>query len=154
MDKSLTIPPNYTTSIEVYFHQYLVKEPPDVVLLTLPIVHEMIDHNDNATVVLEELQTFIAYTEKVVPKNINVLWIPQTHTQKGNNTDIVRLNCAVYDQLRSRFLNVLDPWWGFYNEHSMTAAAEDLHADSVHMQKEYYEIIMELFLSLFCLNWE
>jgi hypothetical protein len=150
LDEScLRIPPEFNTTLDFYFRKYLSQEPPDLVIIGLPFVHE---GERNTSEVIRLLRILIKQLEEVLPTETDVIWIPQSHSWSPRNGDIGKLNEALYHQLRSRFLDATDRWWGFYNEKAMTAPIGHfgLRADSVHMQWEYYLVAMELFLGLFC----
>jgi hypothetical protein len=148
-DSSLTLPPLFNTTLDFLFKAYLKDSVPDLVIFGPPFIHE------HGLSLSRTKQLFIQLHFKlrqVLSLSTDVIWMPSACTwmSKKINDRLVALNHFVFQSLKSRFMNEKDNWFAFYDENSLACAIPGLKADGVHMQHEYYNVIMEHLLNMFC----
>ncbi|ELT95994.1 hypothetical protein CAPTEDRAFT_199025 [Capitella teleta] len=152
-DRSLQLPPAYTTTLQFYFKKYLKNNYPDLLIIGPPFIHEREQPLSKSKM---QLKGLIDSLTELVPASTDTIWIPQSTTWRTDveniNSKMVALNHAMFDRLGKRFVSEWDNWNGFHDEHALTCPIENMRLDSVHMEPGYYDVIMQHLFAMYCLQ--
>lgn len=145
--------PIVRNTMELYLKWYLQEDPPDVIIIEPPFAHTVAD---DLSVSVDNLQRLINTTEALLPKTVTVIWMTQTKIWKfeemhGDQKN-VKLNHALFQLLKSRFIDPTDKWHGFYDLHSVSCPLKFLTDDGVHLDRIYYKTMMKHLLELLCFD--
>ncbi|ELU11794.1 hypothetical protein CAPTEDRAFT_190029 [Capitella teleta] len=149
-DASVTLPPKFNNNLDFYFKKYLANDPPDLFLYGPTFIHEIAEPVNRTIARLFDLITMF---NKLVPRTTDVVWFPAACVfgkKAKNNHKLLKLNHILFDQLEYQFVNDSHPWHGFYDEYALTIPLSSMKVDDVHMQQDYYNVLMEHFASVFC----
>ena len=149
------IPP--TSSVEEYiFRSYLKEELPDILIITLPFIHEI---KTNLSIALQKINELSELVKKYIPPKVKVVWVPQTKIWKystplyegmGANTKVTKMNKALFNEIKPLIVDRARHWYGFYDLQSIACPLRSLSRDGVHMYPVYYQVLMGQLLQLMC----
>ncbi|ELU05347.1 hypothetical protein CAPTEDRAFT_193045 [Capitella teleta] len=149
-DTSVTLPPKFKNNLDFYFKKYLANDPPNLFLYGPTFIHEISEplHKTSA-----RLFGLIKKFNQLVPRTTDVVWLPAACVFVKTariNQKLLKLNHILFDQLKHQFVNDSHPWHGFYDEYALTIPLSSMKVDDVHLRQEYYNVLMEHFVSVFC----
>ncbi|ELU06416.1 hypothetical protein CAPTEDRAFT_198401 [Capitella teleta] len=152
-DEAISLPPEFRTTLDFYFRKYLREDTPDLIIFGPPFNHEI---SAPVSVTKHRLRYLIKVFERMIPTSTDFVWLPSARVFGKNahviNSKLLTLNHALFDQLKSRFLNSSDKWNGFYDEFALSHPLKSMTVDGVHMKADYYNVLMQHLVSLFCIS--
>lgn len=94
-------------SHEIIFKHYLKDNYPDILLLVMPCIHEILATNlrrgKAGFRLTKHLQQFLVLLKKTVPNSTQIVWVPSQYFFWADATKIRLCNEVLFDALKNEF---------------------------------------------------
>lgn len=141
-------------SQDIIFKYYLKDNYPDVLILVMPCIHEILANNveggKSGARLKVLLQQFLDLLKKTVPKSTQIFWMP-SHYFSPPNLEKVRLCNEILFQVLKDEISALDSnMHGTLNLFELGCTMKCLRADHAHMTPTWYDVISSHLMEQLC----